>query len=100
MTLDVYIEIYNEKILVSRLDFTSLEILHPVFEQFRLKTSVRLSEYDDAVFSPNHSFLLSQLIDIYFKNRVLPEKIYEFYEGLKLANNDGASILRVNLLKK
>lgn len=92
MTLHVYIENNNKKILVSSLDFASLEILQPIFKQFQIKTSVLLSEYDNAVFPSNYSYLLTQLIDEFFKNKITSGEISKLRNALKLANNDGLYI--------
>jgi hypothetical protein len=91
MTLHVYVERNGDRTLVDALEFQTLQALSPVFQAFRKKTGVLLSEYDDAELAPNHSALLTKQIDDHFAGKV-PKEIRRFHGELKAASGDGSYI--------
>lgn len=92
MALHIYTEKNCEKVLAGVLDFQTLLILEVVFAQFKAKTGMHLSEYDDAVLAPNHSALLAELIGAHFKEKDNIGKISALCDQLIMASNNGEYI--------
>lgn len=87
MPLHIYIENNKSKLCVCVLEFDSLEMLAPVFDLFRQRTGIRISEYDDVNLFPNHAELLSKLIEDQF-GRISPSKqVTSFLTELRSAKN-------------
>ena len=86
MTLHIYVESNQSRVLISSLEFDVLNILSPIFDQFRQKTSVRLSEYDDAILESEHSALLAKLIRDYFGRVIRIKEILDLQEQLEKAS--------------
>ena len=85
MPLHIYVENDQTRILVGSLAFDVLNILDPIFEQFRQKTSVRISEYDDARLHSGHLTLLAKLIKDYFGGVIRIKEILHLYDQLEKA---------------
>jgi hypothetical protein len=92
MALSVYVERNQKKTLAICLEFDSLEILQTSFEKFRSTTGVLLSEYDDVMLAPSHSFLLAKLIDCHFGGRDRSQEISKLSNELKRASDEGVFI--------
>ena len=84
MPLHIEIETEQGRDAACVLSFGALEQLQPVFNAFRRRTGVRMSEYDDTRLPPNHAVLLADAIEDVFK-QAMPAEIAAFQSLLRKA---------------
>jgi hypothetical protein len=83
MTLHVYIDQNSTKKLLIGLEFDSLLALQPVFDAFKEKTGVKITEYDDATLGTDHVLLLTKLFHQHFKKVPANKQLMDFIFGIQ-----------------
>lgn len=85
--LDLYVGNVKNPSYSDSLDFDDLVNLKPIFDEFRLKTGVWLSEYTDNTLSSDHLKLLCNLIKNHFPNNKSTDSVLRFQKILNIAIN-------------
>lgn len=85
--LDLYVGNTKNPNYSDSFDFDDLVNLEPVFNDFRLKTGIWLSEYDDNLLSSDHLKLLCNLIMKHFPDKPSINAVLRFQNILNIALN-------------
>ena len=85
--LDLYVGNVKNPGYSDSFDFDDLINLESIFDEFRLKTGVWLSEYNDNILSRDHLKLLCHLTKKHFPEKCLTDSVLRFKKILDIALN-------------